>query len=86
MSHTERVNVDNALKIIEEMRAKTTNPEAVHLLSEVEAKMKDFLLGMVLTALESGLIESVPIRVDELSSKLMLAFDTGYILGRESKQ
>lgn len=86
MSHIEMVNVDNALKTIEEMRRRTSEPSAVHLLSKVEADMKDFLLGMILTALETGLIEDIPERLDELRAKLILAFDSGYILGRESKQ
>lgn len=83
MYHIETVDIDAAKKTIDEMKKRTEDPTIKPLLDEAEAQTKNFLLGMILTSIETGLIQDIPERLDELKGKLYIAFATGFILGRE---
>jgi len=81
--HFEIVDIDEAREIIKQMVEKIQAPEQRHLLDEVEAKMKQLIHGMILTAIHTGLIQDTPERLDEMRMKLIIALDSGFILGRE---
>ena len=83
MSYIEIVNIEEAQNIIQRMTQKIQEPDVRPLLDEVEAEMKHFIHGMILTAIHTELIQDTPERLEEMRSKLIMALDSGFILGRE---
>ena len=83
MSYIEIVNIEEAQNIIQRMAQKIQEPDIRPLLSDAEAEMKQFIHGMILTAIHTGLIQDTPERLEEMRSKLIMALDSGFILGRE---
>ena len=86
MPHVEFVNIEEAQNIILRMQQKSEEPAIQPLLKELEAEMKHFIHGMILTAIYNGLIQDSPERLEELRSKLLLALDSGFILGRDKNR
>ncbi|HUV56348.1 MAG TPA: hypothetical protein VMV84_03865 [Dehalococcoidales bacterium] len=85
MPHVEFVNIEEARNIILRMAQRIEEPDVRPLLDEVQAEMKQFIHGMILTAIHTGLIQDTPERLEELRSKLIMALDVGFILGREAQ-
>ena len=85
MPHIEFVNIEEARNIILRMAQRIEEPDVRPLLDEVQAEMKQFIHGMILTAIHTGLIQDTPERLEELRSKLIMALDVGFILGREAQ-
>lgn len=83
MTHIEIVNIEEAQYIIQLMARKVEQPEVRPLLDQLGEDMKSFIHGMILTAIHTGLIEDRPERLEELRSKLIMAMDSGFVLGRE---
>ena len=83
MSHIEYVDIEEAQKIIQRMVQKIEEPDVRPVLAKVEAEMKHLIHGMILTAILNGLIQDTPERLEELRSKLIIALDTGFILGKK---
>ncbi|GAI93492.1 unnamed protein product [marine sediment metagenome] len=83
MPHIEIVDIEKARSLILEMTEKIQGPEYQASLAQLEEDMKELIHGMILTAIFTGLIEDKPERLEELRSKLVVALDTGFILGKE---
>lgn len=83
MAYIEIVDIEAAQKKIQQMGEKAQEPSIRPLLNELEAEMKHLIHGMILTAILTGMIEDTPQRLEEMRSKLILALDSGFILGRE---
>jgi hypothetical protein len=83
--HTENVNIDKAEHLLKEMQAKLHSSEVAPLVDKAIGEMKDLLHGLILTAVETGLVENTPSRLEELRMKITVAFSSGFMMGRESK-
>ena len=83
MTHVEIVNIEEAQYIIQLMARKVEQPEVRPLLDQLDEDMKSFIHSMILTAIHTGLIEDRPERLGELRLKLIMAMDSGFVLGRE---
>jgi hypothetical protein len=55
------------------------NPEEV---MRAEAAAKDALMGLILTAVASGLVSNGSPEITQLRSKIMMAFNIGYYHGK----
>jgi len=86
MVYTEIIDIEKAQEFMGVFMKKIQEPELRPLLTKVEIQYKDFIHGLIITAVETGLLtNNSPERLEELRSKLIVAFDSGFILGRQSK-
>ncbi len=83
MARIEYVNVEEAGRLILKMTEKIDEPKYKASMDQLQKEMKELVHGMILTAIETGLIENKPERLEELRSKLTVALCSGFILGKE---
>lgn len=83
MPYIEVVDIEKARSLILEMTERIQEPKYQSSLAQLEEDMKELIHGMILTAIFTGLIEDKPERLEELRSKLVVALNTGFILGKE---
>ena len=85
MPHFEIVDIEKAKSLILEMSERIQEPKYLASLAQLNEDMKELIHGMILTAIFTGLIEDKPERLEEIRSKLVVALNTGFIWGKESR-
>jgi len=83
--HFEIVDIEKAKSLILEMSERIQEPKYLASLAQLNEDMKELIHGMILTAIFTGLIEDKPERLEEIRSKLVVALNTGFIWGKESR-
>lgn len=79
--YQEKIDIDAAMRTIEEMNNRSQ--ELAGPLVRAEDEMKNALLGLILTSIETGLIQNTPARLEEMRGKIYVAFSMGFVKGKE---
>jgi len=80
MAETHEVDIDKAQAAIEFMASYVAqNSEE---LNKAEAVAKESLMGLILTAVSTGLIPNATRETTEFRNKIFMAFDFGYFYGK----
>ncbi len=80
MAEVHEVDIDKARSAMKFMSEYVTHHREE--MTKAESAAKEPLMGLILTAIETGLIENASPRTTELRAKIFMAFDIGYFYGK----
>ncbi len=80
MAETHEVDIDKAQSALKYMKGYISQHQEE--IEKAESTAKEPLMGLILTAIHTGLITNASQQTTELRNKIFMAFDIGYFYGK----